>query len=135
MSLKKKSWQKNSLIKIKAGGTYVYRGSPGAVLCENPLPPTLTVLVAKWKGRRNINQFILYSYQGYAYRDDSQKSFTSAGNTHVFIVVTVVDAPGRSGALAEASFISSAIYIIEQDGPCALSKLRAAAHRHSHSTV
>lgn len=61
--------------------------------------------------------------------------FTFAGNTHILIVVTVVDAPAQTVALAQLCFISSAVHIIQQDGPRALSKVRATAHRHSHSAV
>lgn len=63
------------------------------------------------------------------------KSVTSAGNTHILVVVTVVDAPAQTVALAELGFISSAVHIIQQDEPRALSKVRATAHRHSHATV
>lgn len=63
------------------------------------------------------------------------KGFTSAGNTHVLIVVAVVDAPAQTTALAQVCFASSAVHIIQQDEPCALSEMRAAAHRHSHSAA
>lgn len=58
--------------------------------------------------------------------------FTSAGDTHIFIVVTIVDAPPQTTALAELHFTSFAVHIIQHDEPSALSKLRAAGHRHSH---
>lgn len=57
---------------------------------------------------------------------------TSAGNTHIFIVVTVVDAPAQATALAELRFASSAVHVVQHDAPSALSKLGAAGHRHSH---
>lgn len=63
------------------------------------------------------------------------KDFTSAGNTNILIVVTVVDAPAQTMALAEICFTSSAVHIIQQDGAGALSELRAGAYRHGYSTA
>lgn len=63
------------------------------------------------------------------------EGFTSAGNTHILVVVAVVDAPAQTTALAQVCFTSSAVHIIQQDEPCALSEVRAAAHRHSHSAA
>lgn len=60
---------------------------------------------------------------------------TSACDAYVLVVVTVVDAPAQTVALAQLCFIAPAVHIVQQDEPCALSKVRAAAHRHSHPAV
>lgn len=66
---------------------------------------------------------------------DHLSDVTSTGHTHILIVVTVVDAPALTVALAELRFISSAVHVVQQDESCTLPKVRAAAHRHSHPTV
>lgn len=63
------------------------------------------------------------------------RGLTSAGNSHILIVVTVVDTPWQTSALAEVCFITSAVHIIQLYGPCALSKLGAGAYCHSHATA
>ena len=50
-------------------------------------------------------------------------------------MVAVVDTPAQTTALAQVCFTSSAVHIIQQDEPCALSEVRAAAHRYSHSAT
>lgn len=60
---------------------------------------------------------------------------TSAGDAHILVVVTVVDAPAQTVALAQLRLIAPAVHIVQQDEPRALSEVRAAAHGHSHPAV
>lgn len=60
---------------------------------------------------------------------------TFAGDPHIFIVVAVVNIPSKAMALAELGLVAFAVDIIKKDKPRALSKVRAAAHRHSNTTV
>lgn len=60
---------------------------------------------------------------------------TSACDAYILIVVTVVDAPAQTVALAQLRLVAPAVHVVEQDEPRALSKVRAAAHGHSHPAV
>lgn len=128
-------WQKTSLIFIKAEGTYVNQIWTG-VVCWVPQDlwtPARLVLAAEWKEKQQFHYvYSFFSSSHLGFYPLRILYFTSAGNTHIFIVVTVVDAPPQTTALAELHFTSSAVHIIQHDEPSALSKLRAAGHRHSH---
>lgn len=50
-------------------------------------------------------------------------------------MVTVVDAPAQTVALAELRFIPSAVHVVQQDETRALAKVRAAAHGNSDPAV
>lgn len=61
--------------------------------------------------------------------------FTFAGDPHILIVVAVVDIPAKAVALAQLGLVPFAVHVIQKDEPRALSKVRSAAHRHSHAAV
>ena len=60
---------------------------------------------------------------------------TSAGDTHILIVVTVVNAPAQTSALAEVCFISSAVHVVQRYEPHPMFKSGHAVHLHGHPAV
>lgn len=72
---------------------------------------------------------VKHEYEG------ERKHFTFTGDPHILIVVAVVDIPAKAVALAQLGLVPFAVYVIQKNEPWALSKVRAAAHRHSHATV
>lgn len=60
---------------------------------------------------------------------------TIAQDSHVLVVKAVVDSPASAATLAQSSFLTTALHVVQQDGASALAKGEGPRHRQCQATA
>lgn len=84
--------------------------------------------------------FIYLALNPAAYRNLSallghRPLLTITQDGHILIVKAVVDSPATAATLAQSSFLSTALHVVQEDGASALTKGEGSWHRQCQATA